>query len=48
MEEALLFQKKKKKLVFYSVMLAFMLLFPLVSPSLCVVLQHSKCVAGLG
>ncbi|XP_028074488.1 LRR receptor-like serine/threonine-protein kinase ERL2 [Camellia sinensis] len=35
MEEALLFQKKKKKLVFYSVMLAFMLLFPLVSPSLC-------------
>ncbi|THG12069.1 hypothetical protein TEA_027161 [Camellia sinensis var. sinensis] len=32
MEEALLFQKKKKKLVFYSVMLAFMLLFPLASP----------------
>ncbi|XP_028121469.1 LRR receptor-like serine/threonine-protein kinase ERL1 isoform X2 [Camellia sinensis] len=32
MEEALLFQKKTKKLVFYSVMLAFMLLFPLASP----------------
>ncbi|GMQ07107.1 hypothetical protein CsSME_00051445 [Camellia sinensis var. sinensis] len=32
MEEALLFQKKEKKLIFYSMMLAFMLLFPLASP----------------